>query len=473
MQPDKIDFTPTQATGSCSSSQNVILSNSGTDALRILSVSLTGTNAGSFKYTLPGGARLVPPSGTYTIPVQFCPVDIGMQSAKLMIATDLMTGHTAQLPLTGTGTGPQIVVTPGTIDFGAVYIKTTSIPQKIQITNNGDMPLVFGKTTVTPAMPSGVFMVSGIPTEGTKLNKTDMPITLTVTASPLMAMQQTGEIAIIVNDQVKMGIVRIPLAVTGVQANITVAPMMMSFPVTIIGTTSMEQTLTVTNTGAAPLTGLTLSVAGTNASDFLTSGAPPMMVPNGQSATFKVSFKPTGNGARSGIIVVNAAGLMAPTQVKVDGTGKLLTINCSPDEKDLGKVAIGASSTLKVICTNADTGAINYVASFSDNMDDWTVDAPMGTIPAASGADQGLVTLNITFTPTGSGPRTTTMNIKTKDGIPIGTVNLDGTGLTAPKPKMDDMGGCAYGGHGQAQAGTLLFLMMALGTLLIRRRRTA
>ncbi len=469
--PEKIDFNGTQTAGSCSTAQNVVLSNSGSDALRILSIGMTGMNPGSFKYTLPPGARAVPPMSTYTIPVQFCPVDIGAQAASLTIATDLMTGHTAQVPLTGTGTGPQVVLDQGSVDFGAVYIKTISGAKQVKITNNGDQPLVFGKSSVTPAMPAGVFTVSGLPLEGTILKKGDPAIVLNITAAPLTAIAQSGEIAINVNDQIKMGIVRIPLAVTGVQANIAVSPMMMTFPVTIIGTTSMEQTLTVTNTGAAALTGIALSVVGTNAGDFLTSGMAPAMLGNGQSATFKIFFKPTGNGARNAIIAVNANGLTAPTQVKVDGNGKLLTISCTPEEKDLGKITVGTSTTLKVVCTNSDTAPIDYVASFSDNLDDWAVDPATGTLPAASGTDQGIVSLNITFTPTGTGNRTTTMTVKTKDGLAIGTINLDGTGTMMLKPPIDGMGGCTYSGRGPAQTGTLVLLVMALGTLLLRRRR--
>ena len=45
---------------------------------------------------------------------------------------------------------------------------------------------------------------------------------LDVVAGPLTAMQQSGEISIIVNDQVKMGNLRIPLSVTGVQADLKV-----------------------------------------------------------------------------------------------------------------------------------------------------------------------------------------------------------------------------------------------------------
>jgi hypothetical protein len=472
MDPDKLDYTPAQQTGSCSAPKNVTITNSGTDSLRVLTIGFTGTNAASFKHSAGTGIKLVPPNnGTLKIPVSFCPVDIGAQTASLALTTDLTMGHAASVPLTGTAQGPKVVVTPGNINFGAVYIKTTSMSQKITITNDGDQPLVFGKNSVTPAMPGGVFKVTGLPADGKTLNKGDAPIVLDVSASPLMAMQQTGEITIFVNDQVKMGVLRIPLSVTGTQADIAVAPMMMTFPVTIIGTKSMEQTLTVTNSGAAPLTGLNLSIAGTAASDFGFAGNIPMSIDSGMSATFKVYFKPTGNGTRTGIFVVNAAGLATPAQVKLEGTGKLLTISCSPDDKNLGTVAVGSSVPLKIVCRNSDTSMIEYIASFSENLDDWTVDPAMGTIPAGSIADEGLVSLNVTFKPTGTGPRTTTLTIKTKDGIAVGSVNLDGTGLPTPKMRTDEMTGCAYGGTPRSPAPLWLLGLAAACFLVIRRRR--
>src|SRR6185295_1666174 len=149
--------------------------------------------------------------------------------------------------------GPKIVVMPPTADFGPVYINTTSAPVKISLSNDGDQPLIFGKNSLTP--PMGAFKVMGLPAEMTKLNKGDPPIILTLTASPLQAMQQNGELSILVNDLVKGGNLKIPLAVLGTQAEISVMPMMLSFPLTIIGTTSNPQTVQVTNTGAAPLTG--------------------------------------------------------------------------------------------------------------------------------------------------------------------------------------------------------------------------
>ncbi|MFO0572970.1 MAG: choice-of-anchor D domain-containing protein [Polyangia bacterium] len=471
--PDKLEFSPpSQQTGQCTAPKNVTLKNSGTDALKVLSLRFTGTNAASFKHTLGTGTKLVPPNnGTLVIPVQFCPVDIGAQSADLEIATDLTAGHTAKVPLTGTATGPKVVVTPGQIDFGAIYIKATSMSKKVTISNDGDQPLVFGKSTPPPAM--GAFKVTGLPADGTTLKKGDAPIVLDVTASPAMAMVQTAEISIVVNDLVKMGVLRIPLSVTGVQADIQVSPMMMTFPVTIIGSTSAEQTLTVTNSGAAPLTGLTVTPSGTAANEYIVKpDNVPMEIPTGGKATFKVAFKPNGNGTRSAILAVNATGLAQPTQVKAEGTGKLLTITCSPDDKNLGPVAVGNMTTLKVTCRNSDPSVIEYVTGFSENLDDWTVDPATGMLPAASGGDEGVVSLQIVFKPTATGPRTTTLTIKTKDGITIGTINLDGTGTQPPKMPMPMDQGCSYSQRAPlASLGSMLVLLASLGTLIARRRR--
>ncbi len=467
---DKIDFMGTQQTGTCSSTQYVTIKNTGTDSLKILSLGFTGANASSFKHTAPATRTVPGGGGTFVIPVQFCPVDIGSQTADLEIATDFKTGHVAKVPLTGTASGPKVVVTPGNLDFGAVYIKTTSTSKQIKITNEGDKDLVFGKSVLTPAM--GAFKVSGFPTEGKILKKGDPAIVLDVVAGPLTAMQQSGEISIIVNDQVKMGNIRIPLSVTGVQAELKVDPMMMTFPLTIIGLRSQELTLNVTNTGSAPLTGLDLSVSGTASADYVVNGDRTVVLAPGASAPFKVAFKPTGNGTRSAILVVNAAGLMSPVQVKLDGTGKLLTISCSPDDKNLGMVRMGEMAELKVICRNSDASDIDFVTGFSENQDDWSVDPATGKLPAGTPTEEGLVTLAITFKPTATGPRTTVLSIKTKEGLAIGSINLDGTGLPMPKEKPPEMTGCSTSGRATSPAGTLITLLLGAGTLLFRRRRS-
>lgn len=475
MTPAKIDYSPTQQIGQCTAAQDVVIKNSGTDSLRVLSVGFMGPNAASFTQPITGGRFVAANNGTLNIAVKFCPKDIGMQTADLVITTDLSAGHLAKVPLTGTGTGPKVVANPGTIDFGPVYIKATSTAKTILLTNEGDQPLVFGKSTLTPAPAMGPFKVVAFPAEGTMLNKGDPPIKLEITASPQMAQQYTGEIAIGVNDLVQSGTLRIPLSTVGTQADISVSPMMLAFPVTVVGLRSQKQTVTVTNTGKAPLTGLDIKVIGTNATEFVVDYSALPMAPVAAGANFQVpvEFRPQAANARTAILVVNAAGLMAPVQIKLDGTGKLLVITCSPDEKNFGTVAAGQNKTEKFSCRNSDSSDIDFSAAVSDFVDEWQISPNMGTIPAAQGGEDGLVSLQVTFAPTGPGERTTQLTLKTKDGLALGTISLDGKGGPMAKEKPMEQG-CAYGATRRTTPfGAAALLLLSAGLMLLRRRRTA
>ena len=471
VQPEKVEFSPSQQTGQCSKPQMVTIKNSGTDNLRLLSVSLAGPNASSFQHTITGPRTIPMMNGQLQIPVSFCPTDIGAQTAELVLSTDYTAGHIAKVTLTGTGTGPKVVATPGNIDFGPVYINTKSATKTITISNAGDQALVFGKNALTPA--SGPFKVMGLPAEGTKLNKGDPPITLSLLASPLMAMQTAGELTIAINDQVKSGNLRIPLSVVGTQAGITVQPMMLTFDPTVQGTTSQPKLLTVTNTGQAPLTGIDVTViAGTStpATDFIADlSMVPTTASTGQSFQIPISFRPSAGSTRSAVVVIKAAGLPAPEQVKVEGTGKLLTISCMPDTKNFGSILVGQEKTDTVICKNTDSSPIDYVAAFGDFAEDWTVAPSMGTLAGAVGGTEGIATFTLTFHPTGTGPRITALTIKTKDGIPVGVVNLNGTGAMPPKDKPPVDVGCDYSRRPVAPHAFLLMLIVLSGLLLRRR----
>lgn len=86
---------------------------------------------------------------------------------------------------------------------------------------------------------------------------------------------------------------------------------------------SISKTITIRNTGTAPLTGLTVTVDGTNATEFvatplgvttLAPGAPPL--------TFDVNFTPTASGARTAVLRVGSNDTpRSPFEIILDGTG--------------------------------------------------------------------------------------------------------------------------------------------------------
>lgn len=474
--PAKVDFTPAQQTGQCSAVTEVVIKNSGTDALRVLSVGFMGPNASSFQQPYTSGRFVPANNGQLSIPVKFCPKDIGMQKADLVVTTDYMTGHIAKVPLTGTATGPKLVANPGIVDFGPIYLRATSPTQTIEITNDGDQPLIFGKSTLTPAAAMGPFKVLAFPAEGTKLNKGDAPVKLEVSVTPTMAQQYNGEISIVVNDLIQGGTLRIPLSAVGTQAEISVTPKMLTFPQTTVGLRSMPQMVTVTNTGKAPLTGLDIKIINTNYADFNAdlSAVPMMPLPPGQNFQIPVELRPQSPGAKTAILVINAAGLMAPEQVKLDGNAKQLVLTCSPDEKNFGTVPAGQTKTEKINCRNSDSSDIEFVAAVTDFVDEWQISPDTATIPASQGGEDGLLSLQVTFAPTGQGERTTQLILRTKEGLSVAQISLDGKGGVVPKDKMMSTG-CAYGGDSTSgrSLGSLLALALASLVLLLRRRRIA
>lgn len=458
-----------QSTGTCSAAVPVTITNSGNDALNIDMLSFDGTNPGSFRQSASG--RRVPGfGGKLSIPVSFCPVSIGMQTANLVIVTDLMAGHTFKVPLTGIGTGPRVTANPGMVQFGGVFINTTHQGVMITLKNEGDQPLTFVKTT-PPAAP---FRLTNAPADNSTLAAGATHV-MSVTVTPTESKPYTGSIDIQVNDLVHpMGVLRIPLEAIGSQANILVQPKQMMFPVTGIGVKSQEQTLSVQNTGTIPLTGMMVTITGQNAADFGFSGDVPMSLDGGKTVSFKVYFRPSGASARTAFLVIRANGLQVPEQIKLDGTGKAISVSCTPDYLQFGSLELGQTATKQVICSNMDNSPVDLDLLFEDFQDDWKFEAESTTLPGATAGEEGTLPVKITFTPTMTGVRNSRMLIKSKDsGIVLHSVDLEAVAI----PMKMDPGGmgckCSTGGRtqGGAAATGLLVGLGLLVTLLRRRRR--
>ncbi len=75
-----------------------------------------------------------------------------------------------------------------------------------------------------------------------------------------------------------------------------------AFGSTPLGGASLSETYTITNSGTAPLAVGTVSIGGTNASDFTVTSQPSGSVAVGGNTTFTVQFTPTAGGTRTATI---------------------------------------------------------------------------------------------------------------------------------------------------------------------------
>jgi sugar lactone lactonase YvrE len=160
-------FNPTslafgnQAVGTTSNQMSFILSNPTSVTLNISSVTITGANPGAFSiFNNACGATLGPSS--CTVIVTFTPPAVGAFSANVTF-TDNATGSPQNVPLTGTGVGPQAVLTPTSLTFPSTTVGATSAAQTIQLSNPGGAPLILSGITVTGANANSFAQTNNCP----------------------------------------------------------------------------------------------------------------------------------------------------------------------------------------------------------------------------------------------------------------------------------------------------------------------
>lgn len=198
---------------------------------------------------------------------------------------------------------------------------------------------------------------------------------------------------------------------------------------------------TLNNTGTEELSGVAVSLDGTDASEFSVTATPTATVAAAGSTTFTVRFSPSAKGAKSATlhvasndpdespfdIALTGSGFVPAPEVTVqqpkgsnlkDGSAK---INC-------GTIKIGKSATAKVF-TIKNLGTANLtglsITKNGKHAKDFIVTAPAKTT-LAPGAS---TTFKVTFKPGAKGTRTAAIHLKSNDADenPF-DINLTGTG---------------------------------------------
>ena len=216
---------------------------------------------------------------------------------------------------------------------------------------------------------------------------------------------------------------------------ISVAPDPVAFPDTLIGNTSSAVTITISNTDTTDLDVTSFFLTGVNEFDFnLTPPASlPLTLAQFETATFTVSFSPTGPGTRTAIVEISSNDPANPTtSVDLSGVGIGPNIALSSVSKNFGNVLVGdASAPQSVTISNVGNGDLNVssVSLTGTDAGQFSLSGfSSGTIsPPPSG---GSETVSITFSPTSTGAKTAILEI-TSDDPDTSTVEvtLAGTGV--------------------------------------------
>ena len=279
--------------GTTSPAQTITLTNSGTAALSITSLAVSGSSASNFVESDNCGSS-VAAGANCSINITFTPSASGPVTAALYIA-DNVSGSPQTVSLSGTGTAAAVSLSPASLAFGNLAIGTVSAAQTTTLTNSGNAALSISGLSVYGAN-AGDFVETNNCGNSVAAGAN---CTISVTFKPSASGAATATLA--VADNASGSPQTVSLSGTGTAAAVSLSPSSLIFASLAIGTTSAAQTITLSNTGNAALSITSLALSGANASDFTQTNTCGSSVAAGANCTISVTFKPAASGSCYGL----------------------------------------------------------------------------------------------------------------------------------------------------------------------------
>jgi hypothetical protein len=352
----------------------------------------------------------------------------GFDLSSLAVDSHDSTGNTVYATVMGfTGNGIDAPHIYRSIDGGAHWTNISSnlpnAPANSVVVDPNDA------NTLYVAMDTGVYVTTQV-TSCTTANcwsvyGTNLPNAPVVELAAAPAMPtgdgRSGELRAATYGR---GIWQIPLltASTSIQPAITLNPTVLTFGTQAVTTASTAQTITVTNTGQAPLDVSQVLAAG----DFNeTDNCAATPIAPALTCTIQVRFLPTATGSRGGVLTIygNVAGGQA-TVVLSGNASPAAAIVLNPVAVIFPSTAIGATSPAQNI-TISNTGGSAVALQAPSISGDFKV--TVNTCGANLGSGTGC-TVAIVFAPTASGTRNGIFTIT--DGVGTQSASLIGIGTS-------------------------------------------
>jgi trimeric autotransporter adhesin len=305
--PATIAATP-QIYGTTGSTQ-FIVKNSGSTTLN-LTPALSGAGAANFSVDT-SLCTSVPKNTTCTMNLIFSPQLVRSYAATLKV-TDTASGVVQTANITGNGIWPPPSVTPQSMNF-AVPTGTTSPSQLLSITApNGDPVAV--TANLNPANASTMILFP----EGASCASTAQTCQIAVAAQYPTAWSGDFSGYLVVTDTVTGYTTQVPVTVMMGVPVVSLSSTSLSFVSRTVGTTSIAQTITLTNTGTHALQITGISIVGANATDFTQSNN--CIGSSITSCTISVSFAPTEAGSLGASVQIISNAPTSPDMIPITGT---------------------------------------------------------------------------------------------------------------------------------------------------------
>jgi hypothetical protein len=405
--------------------QPLTITSSGTAALTISQLAITGTQFTDGNPSLP---ITLQPGQQMALTLDFDPATAGADAETLTITSNA-TPANVSVSLGGTGTTaatPQLTASATSLSFGSVTVNSGSM-LPLTLTSSGTAPVTITSETVSGA---------GYSVSGSSLPLTLSPgqtATLQLTFDPTVTGVATGNLAI--NSNASGGPVQVTLSGTGAAITtplLTASAILLSFG-SVTVSTGASLALTLTSSGTAPVTISAPTVSGTGYT--ISASSLPLTLSPGQTTTLQVIFDPTVAGTATGSLAINSNATSGPIRVALSGTGTAPLspqLTASATLLNFGNVTVNAGATLPLILTSSGTAAVSITATAVSGIG-YTVSG--AAFPLTLNPGQ-TATLQIAFDPTIAGAATGSLAINSNATSGTIHVALSGTGTAPLSPQL-------------------------------------
>jgi|GEM_PF-5818198 len=425
--------------------------------VQILGVTSNSSHAADFPLLTPVSSGQVlpiassPTSSSLSLQFGFIPSTIGNESATYTIAT---TAGNFTVTLTGNGTSP-ISLSRSSLDFGSAPVGVGVPPLSVGLWNFGQNVQLLGISSTSPL--AGDFPLLTPVASGQTL-AVAQPVTATSAGSASLSLQfgfipsTTGAESVTYIIQTTAGNLTLTLTGTGASP-ISLSPTSLDMGSVPVGTPSQVQTTTLQNLDPNNVL-QSVTFSGANAHDFVLLPGPfTVGQPLGVGAIpFSFGFIPSTSGSESATVTIQTTDGTVTLNLTGAGTSP---ISLSPTSLDMGSVPVGTPSQVQTTTLqNLDPNNVLQSVTFSGaNPNDFvllpgpfTVGQPLGT---------GSIQFAFGFIPSTIGSEAATVTIQTTDGAV--TLNLTGTGTSSLSllPTSLDFGSVPMGTPAPAQTATL------------------
>jgi hypothetical protein len=365
-------------------------------------------------------------SGLPSAPVVALSAAPAMASVHDLVAATYGRGiwMTPLLGAGGTVSGPATdTLSVTSLSFSGTVAGQLSAAQFVTLTNSGGVPLTFIGISMS-GTNAAAFLESNNCTNTLAANSS---CAISVQFDPTATGTQTGALSIA--DATRTQPQTVALSGMGLAPPVLgVSPSSLAFTGQTVGLAGLAKTVTVSNTGGAPLADVGFQINGLSASSFsygsTTCGA---TLANGSSCTVQVTFTPTAAGGATATLVVSSStsGVAAVT-VPLSGTEETPAgLSVSASQLVFPVVAPGQHSLSPLVTiTNTGGSAITSLTLTATPPFSLALNTCGTTLSNLSG--QNSCTVEVVFSPSLNEPYTGTLSIASLTASAV--IPLSGTG---------------------------------------------